>query len=292
MTEGSVQEISGLMISSVKILHGDFGSEIMVTRPSMSQPHESEIALLVTRCGREIVEDFAGTKSILHYDLKPRPVERIRDTYFDTVTGSVRKRRMVVRLRMLNRRLFITLKSNPRLLEGKGVRRTEIELPWSQESLSRVSGILGVKSRAVAGRNFSSLSPVRVLATLGLQRVQERVTVRQVRDVFDRGALRQRIAEIAIDQTTFIIKRARMKIIEVEIEAKKTGLFPRVQKLAEALVARYPSSIRHWVYGKLLTGLAIQSLLEKGKLKRHVGNVELTERAFRLIEQEIRSRKL
>ena len=265
----------------------------MSKRQRAAHPFESEIALLITGNGEKISRDFARMNSILQFTLKQKPLERIHDTYYDTADESLRKQQIVLRLRRMNQRLFITLKANPKKLKGEGIQRTEVELPWSKISLARITRMLGSSTSRISPREFSTLPPARILAGWGLRRVQERRTSRRVRDVVSKDRPQgPPLAELAIDDTTFIFRNSRIRLFELELEAKTTGSFRSMQRIAKAIVAMYPNFIMYWPYGKFVTGLAIQRLLKTRELKSYIKQNRLRKEAFPLIRREINSAKM
>lgn len=253
---------------------------------------ESEIAFVITQDGRSISKNIAGVKSLLQYDLVPRAIVRIRDTYYDTQQGLLRRRRVVLRIRQVDHATLITLKSNPQRLKGGGVERTEIELPWSRESLLEAVERLKLKERRTGRERFSRLSPKDSLARYDLRTVQERRTIRTIRNIVSKGRKQPILAELALDRTTFFFPSARIRIYEVEIEAKNTRTFRPVQKIADAIFSMYPKRLRYWVHGKFVTGLAISELLRNREFQRHLVRNELQGAAFPLINRRIRSSRL
>jgi inorganic triphosphatase YgiF len=253
---------------------------------------ESEIAFVIADNVRTVFKDLANIRKILQYDLRVKPLERIHDGYFDTPEGVLRRRKIVLRIRHVGHDVLITVKSNPRKLKGKGVERTEVELPWSRASLFKAVKRLKLQEITVKNPRFSKISPKEVLARYGLQEIQERSTIRRVRNVVPEGRQRPVLAELALDITTFIFGNARVRIYEMEIEAKAAGSSHSIQKIAEAIAALYPGSLSYWVHGKFVTGLAIRQLLRRGGLQRSLVKNGVKAEEFRLIDRTIRTRRL
>jgi hypothetical protein len=256
-----------------------------------SGPFESEVAFLITSKGDDIAKDIAGLTSILEYDLKPRPVHRIRDTYYDTRLGLLRKKKIGLRIRRIDGKLLVSMKSNPQRIEGEGVRRIEVEDPWSPLSLARIRETL--KDSPPKGKShFSTRSPSDAFASMGLVVIQERTTRRKVRDIIphDRPDSAP-IAELGIDSVTFL-GEPKVRIFEVEIEAKRDRSLKRIQEIAETLQSAYSEFLREWPYGKLATGMTIQNLLKSGVLQSYLKNGRLEAGAFPMIERSILSNTL
>jgi len=54
---------------------------------------------------------------------------------------------------------------------------------------------------------------------------------------------------------------------EVEIEAKEQNGVEAIQSVMEILTATYGPLLRKWVHSKVAIGIAIEKLLEEGKLE-------------------------
>jgi CYTH domain len=253
-----------------------------------SGPFESEVAFLITDKGDDIAKDIAGLTSILEYDLRPRPIHRIRDTYYDTRLGLLRKKGTGLRIRRIDGNLLVSMKSNPQRMQGEGVRRIEIEAPWSPLTLAMVQEMLK-NSPSKGNPHFSARSPDDAFASMGLVITQERTTRRTVRDIIrhDRPTSAP-IAELGIDTVTFLCE-PKVRIFEVEIEAKGDRSLRRVQEIAETIQSAYSGFLREWPYGKLATGLAIQQLLKSGVLQSYLKHGRLEAGAFPVIEKSILS---
>jgi hypothetical protein len=255
-------------------------------RHTSSGRFESEVAFIITNNAEDLAEDLAGLTSILEYDLKPRPTDRIEDTYYDTKLGLLQKKRISLRLRRIDGRTLVAMKSDPRRLSREGVRRIEIEAPWSPQSLARIQ--MTLKNLQVRPKTkFSRLSPSTAFASMGLRIIQKRITTRVVRQILGHDTRTAGpTAELDIDNVT-LLGDPRVHIFEVEIEAKAAGSEGRIQELAESLESNYPDFLKPWPYGKLVTGIAIQRLLRTGVLQRYLDHGRLKAGAFPLIEKNI-----
>jgi inorganic triphosphatase YgiF len=253
---------------------------------------ESEIAFVITDNARAVFKDLSSMRTILQYDLKVKPLERIHDSYFDTPKGLLRRGKTILRIRRVNHHILITVKSNPRELKGKGIERSEVELPWSRASLFEAVKRLKLQDPSVKHAGFSKISPKEVLERYGLQVIQERRTIRKVRNVVAKRKKSLVLAELALDSTSFIFRDTRIRIHEVEVEAKAARQFHTIQRIANAIAELHPGSLRYWVHGKFVTGLAIRELLRRRGLKSRLEKNGVTAHEFRWIDEAIRSRRL
>jgi len=234
----------------------------------MDRGHEIEAALIVYADAPQTVEQrLAELRKLSAFRLRHRDAETIEDTYFDTTDRSLQARLIALRIRRLGGTSLLTMKadSHPALA---GEDRLEIESDLSPSVLHNVMSELrnrGVGMPASPGELGSADSST-VMASLGLEEVQTRVTRRIPRDVVARGPETQPLAELAIDDVTYRFRDGRVRLLEVEVEAKGKGDACTVEQVTASLQAAFPSQLRPWPYGKLPTGKAIQELLADGKL--------------------------
>jgi inorganic triphosphatase YgiF len=233
------------------------------------QPREVEGVLLVRADDQEAAgRRVAALEAVDRFDLRPRPPQRIRDVYVDTGDGALGAARVAFRVRELDGRPLLTLKSAP-VRTGLAAERLELEAPWSAEALQAALDELsrqGVELPAPSP-GAGAREPLAELAGLGLRPTQRRETTRTPRDVLDRespGA--GPVAELTVDDVTFLLPAGRARLLEVEVEAKGPGGIETVQALLGALAAALPDDLRPWPYGKLGTGRAVERLLAAGEL--------------------------
>ena len=233
----------------------------------MDRGHEIEAALIVyADAPQAIGHRLAGLPTLAEFSLLPRATETIEDIYFDTTDRALRARLIALRVRRLDGTTFVTMKADShRMVAGED--RLEIESPWSSSALRNVVGELRGRGVGVPGSpgELGSAEPAAVMASLGLEQVQTRVTTRTPRDLFARGAESEPLAELAIDAVTYRFREGRVRLLEVEVEAKGAGDASTVERITARLRDEFPSLLRPWPYGKLPTGEAIQELLADGQ---------------------------
>jgi CYTH domain len=258
------------------------------------QPREVEGVLLVRADDQEAAaRRVARLEAVDRFDLRPRPAQRIRDTYLDTADGDLAARRVAFRVRELDGRPLLTLKADP-VRSGLAAERLELEAPWSAEALAAVLEELrrrGVQLadppegagahgdwRLTGGRTAASTSareasigagePLADLSGLGLRPTQVRDTTRTPRDVLERGReAAGPVAELTVDDVGYQLPTGSARLLEVEVEAKGPGGMATVQALLAALAEGFPEELRPWPYGKLATGRAVEQLLAAGRLE-------------------------
>jgi hypothetical protein len=232
---------------------------------SETAPRETEIALAI--CADDaarIAKKIAARRTLGAYQLVPRPTQKIRDVYFDTRDQSLQKRKLALRIRELNGDALIALKGPSRANADGVPERLEIEARWSRTALTRVLRELCAHGIVVemAQRDFAREEPHATLARLGFGVIQDRTTRRQIRHVIPRTAPSKIVdAELAIDAVTYRFGTQRVRLREIEIEARRAHA--RIGDLVRHLETLFQPALRQW-YGKLATGLAIQALLEQG----------------------------
>jgi hypothetical protein len=234
----------------------------------MDRDHEIEAALIVYADAPQAIEHrLAGLQTLAEFSLLRRATETIEDTYFDTTDRSLQARLIALRVRRLDGTTLVTMKADShRTVAGED--RLEIESPWSSSALHTVISELRSRGADVPGPpgELGSADPTAVMASLGLEQVQTRVTTRTPRDLVARGAESEPIAELAIDAVTYRFREGRIRLLEVEVEAKGGGDASTVERITASLRAEFPSQLLPWPYGKLPTGQAIQELLADGQL--------------------------
>jgi hypothetical protein len=234
----------------------------------MDRGHEIEAALIVyADAPQAIGQRLAGLQTLAEFRLLPRATETIEDIYFDTADRSLQARLIAVRVRRLDGTTLVTVKADPHRTAA-GEDRVEIESPWSCGALHHVVSELRSRGVGVPGSpgELGSADPAAVMASLGLEQVQTRVTTRTPRDVVARGAESEPLAELAIDAVTYRFREGQVRLLEVEVEAKGEGDTSTVERITARLRDEFPSQLRPWPYGKLPTGKAIQELLADGQL--------------------------
>jgi inorganic triphosphatase YgiF len=238
------------------------------------QLREVEGVLLVRADDQEAAaRRVAGLDAVDRFDLRPRPLQRIRDVYLDTGDGALAAARVAFRVRELDGRPLLTLKSAP-VRTGLAAERLELEAPWSAEALQAVLDELGRRGVQLPApqEGAGAGEPLADLAALGLRPTQRRETSRTPRDVLDRQSPDAGpVAEMTIDDVTFLLPAGRARLLEVEVEAKGPGRLETVQALLEALAETLPDDLRPWPYGKLGTGRAVERLLAAGELEGLLG---------------------
>src|SRR5919108_5482047 len=248
---------------------------------------ESEIAYIIVDDVSEVLQDIGGITSILDYDIVPRRVFKIKDSYFDTSKDALKRKKINLRVRKTNTSLLLTMKSKPQHGSGRGVRRKEVELEWSYESLARMARLLKMNIPHSMSREFSKLRPLRVLGEMDLRRIQERHTERDARVIVRLNKPRSApLAELDIDRVTFL-GDTRVQVAQLEIEAKANKSSSVAEEIGNTLQSLYPRSFREWRYGKLSTGIAIQRLVTNGALQRYLVDGWLKKDGFHLLERAI-----
>lgn len=234
----------------------------------MDRGHEIEAALIVCTDGPQAIgQRLAGLQTLAEFSLLPRATQTIEDIYFDTTDRSLQARLIALRVRRLDGTPLLTMKADSHRIAA-GEDRLEIEAPWSPSALHDV--VSELRSRGVgvpeSPGETGSADPVAVMASLGLEEVQTRLTRRMLRDIVARGAQSEPLAELAIDAVTYRFREGRVRLLEVEVEAKGQGDAATVERITASLRDEFPSQLRPWPYGKLPTGKAVQELLADSKL--------------------------
>jgi inorganic triphosphatase YgiF len=254
---------------------------------------ESEIALIIKNDSDHFRKKLASLRKILEYDLQPKPVRIIFDTYYDTPENTLRQRKTSLRTRKIGGALLVSTKSDVRRIAGNIIRRRETELPWSYSSVRLIARTLKLKTPLIPISQFRRIPVTKALASMGLEIIQERRTRREARNVVRRDTTPALIlAEMEIDRVTYTFKNTKLGFSEVEVEAKSVKGLATVQDIANALVSKYHPNLRQWFHGKFVTGLAIQRLLDTKEFHRYILNEGfLRPEAFELIDRTVKSER-
>lgn len=252
----------------------------------MESVRELEAKLLIlAEDPREVAARVASLRQIGEWRLEPHGTLRIHDRYLDTDRESLRKAGHSLRIRSIGGKRWITLKGPAmRDSEAGTVERDELDLPWSPQSLRRISAEL-----AEGGVTLSLLSErggkdsAKALSSLGLRIVQSRATTRRVLDLFsEAGGVAE--AELAVDAVRYRFQRIEAWHHEVEVESKGPHGEDALRTAALALRQRFPE-LTPWTRGKLSTGRAVEQLAREGRLEALLGpGGDLTPAAYTRIE--------
>jgi inorganic triphosphatase YgiF len=230
---------------------------------SEQRERETETALLI--CAEDpasLARRIARIVKVAGYQLLRRPPVRLRDLYFDTPDGALRKQQLAVRLRESDRVKLITLKGPAQRAIGGGLQRLEIEARWSRAALRRVVRELVDRSVIVQPRRLEAdARPLTVMNSLGFEIVQGRETNRTVRDVVLAGRKGPRLAELAVDSVVYRFGDEEIRLHMVEVEAKRQDGLPALAVVTQDLRERFKPMLREWTFGKLATGMAVEQLL-------------------------------
>ena len=238
-----------------------------------SYPREVEATLIIqSEKPDEIVMSIAGLESIGDYGLIREKSRAIRDVYFDTPDQSLSSRKISLRLRELDGQYRITMKSQVRLNQWGALDRQELEFSWSQTSLERIFCELADSGIVLNQPNmdFDNTHPMDILLKSSLKPIQHRESHRQVRNVVIGES--SPIAELVIDSVIYHFHKTDIHHYEIEIETKKEENIEVFMTLIDDLLAMYKPYLRRWKYGKLVTGKAIEKLLEEGSLDKLISH--------------------
>jgi inorganic triphosphatase YgiF len=237
------------------------------------RPREVEAALIVCSDAPLAIEGrIADLRTLAEFSFWPRDTETIEDIYFDTQDRALQARLIALRIRRSDSKVLLTVKADSRPV-GASADRLEIESEWSPAALHNALSELRDRGVGVPGSpgDLSSIDPTAVMASLGLEEVQARVTTRTPRGVVARGEGTEPVAELAIDAVTYRFREGQVRLHEVEVEAKGKGDASTVERITAGLLKAFPAQLQPWAYSKLATGKAIEKLLADGRLAGLLG---------------------
>jgi inorganic triphosphatase YgiF len=257
----------------------------MAERAQTGPGVEREITLVICSDSRETTADrIADLAAIDGYCLIHHDAYTIRDVYFDTRDRMLSKGRWSLRIREIDEDRLITVKGPGMPVDGEGLERSELELPWSQAALKTALDSVPCLPSPYqdSGNRLAFPDPLSALAAAGFSPVQRRTTVRRPRDVrTDQGS--SVVAELVVDMVRYELAPVPILHYEVEIEAKAPQPAQEMERVASALLKAYGEALLPWKLGKLATGFLMEELLAREGVGGCVRDGRLTRAAYERI---------
>ena len=221
--------------------------------------------------------------------LNPRR-ETVRDRYLDTPGRRLRNAGFAVRIRKLEKETRITLKG-PASRNADGSRsRLEIELPFTAKSTARVFRELAARGVTLRGDWNQTEIPSRddLMAGARLEPFQNRILVRETRDVTAPGTAVGLFAEMVIDQVAYNPGGHECRHAEMELELRPGANPALLGPVANLFLDRFEGRLELWFHGKLAIGLALRKLTKDGPDKDLLDDHNwLTEEAYSRIRETL-----
>jgi hypothetical protein len=229
---------------------------------------EFETTLLIASYRADIVmEKLSATNTIGPFEILPKRSLFIHDNYFDTDDRSFMKKGIALRNRKIGKINLLCMKGSEHVNEWGEIRRLEIEEEWSEKALEKILRAQGHISFDIDNIVFDETDPIKTLECLGLHSIQDRQTSRIVRDIINPGGTSQGLcAEMALDRVRYRFGYRKFNHFEVEIEAKTREGEEHIKTIITLLKTKFPGELKRWDHNKLITGYAIEALLQKGDL--------------------------
>jgi len=238
---------------------------------------EIETTLLIYSSRTDaVMKNLAALDTIGPYKIVSKGSCIIHDRYFDTRERSFMKRGFALRLRQIGSSYLLCLKGCERVNEWGGIERLEIEETWSEKNLKAIIRVLDERFITMECTTFDNHDPVQTLNSHGLRIIQDRQTDRLTRDIRGpRGTSRRLCAEMALDKVCYRFAGRCFKHFEVEIEAKTRAGEKHIETITALLKAGFPRELKRWDHNKLITGYAIEALLDRGEVLSGIHDHEI-----------------
>ena len=228
-------------------------------------PHDTEIEaklVVFSQPPGAVIDSICRLRSIGRHTLASEPEKRIHDIYFDS-KDLLRNASLAIRLRDASGSLFLTLKGRAHTLAGGAIQRMEIEEPWSEHAVATVlEAVRGFGVVLPHDSLPSETNPVSALHALGLDVIQDRETIRRIRNVVPMSPTSRSnpVAELAVDSVTYRFGPHVFRHHEVEVELTGAHDAGAVDTITAELRRAYGDTLRPWRHNKLSTGRALERL--------------------------------
>jgi inorganic triphosphatase YgiF len=202
-----------------------------------------------------LLDEVAELRQLGSLRLGPADDHELRDVYWDLPDGSLRTRRLSLRLRQIDDRTVFTAKGGTSNSDGL-FRRYELEVPATLENWVSLRDVLAGEGVDLAD-DLTGEAPEVWLRRAGLTPTQDRSTRRSIRYAYANVSSDTPLAELALDRTRFDYGKVLVDYWEIEIEQLDGGEeVPR--RLGQALLELYADRLEPSSMGKYSRGLAIE----------------------------------
>lgn len=240
------------------------------SKPKSQTEIEAKIVVYSKR-PKPIFSEIGQLEKIDDYFLIPQKTIHIHDCYWDKPDGSLQKNQISFRTRTENSLQFITIKGAAKVTTWGGVKRKEIEVPWSRDGYNEIIEEMhrrGIDLPQVPNK-MKLDSSVDVFQNLGFVKVQDRKTERQVRNITS-GETHPIWAELVLDTVHYEIMNQIIHHFEIEIELKHINGQKALQSVLNFILNSYKSEIRTWTHSKLAIGKSLEQLLTKETWNKYI----------------------
>ncbi len=253
-------------------------------------PLETEAKLvIVSNSPASIILNLKSLNSIAEFPLGPCNEQYFQDLYFDLPDRSLYQRKWALRLRRNGKMDRVAMKGPSIEVSDGSIKRPEIEMQSNHEAMkSIVAHMKDLGINIVSTLSKQSGNAEDSLKFLGLEVIQERDTRRIVRNIFD-PETSEPIAEMDIDQVSFIAGDKQLEHYEIEIESWAKPDCPVIENSLEFLKAELKDSVITWKLDKLSTVKLICDLFQEGRAPRDFSGKLLTVPIYEMVtEQSVR----
>ncbi|MGN6623914.1 MAG: CYTH domain-containing protein [Candidatus Nitrosocosmicus sp.] len=243
---------------------------------------ESEVSLIILSDNlRSVIDKITDIKDIPDFELEHVSDVKINDTYFDSQSFILHKKKYALRIRNENDILQITLKGPPKY-DGHNITRQEEEYEWSKDSFDKMCDhlkeIMDIDKKEV-GKYFDK-NPLKTLGHLGFREIHKHTNNRKVFHITKTdGSSKEVISELDIDNVIYHLKFGQnlfdISVINIELEKKgKTNDYQKITKtMINHLKERLGSDVtREWKCGKLNLGKGLEKLYKENELNDYINS--------------------
>jgi inorganic triphosphatase YgiF len=222
---------------------------------STASAHQ-EIEWKLTTRDPAVLDDLAGRVELAGYQLQSGPLRQLSDQYWDTPDRRLAASDCGLRIRVEDGLAQFTIKRAASHQAGL-FQRDELELPASLDAWAEIRAQLESDGVSLPGDDRLSGPPSSWLSAAGLRPTQERSTERRILIAVQ---VDQRLAELALDSSTYYLGAYEVTFREIEVEAL-TPEARHVNVLANALLREYGGRVHPSRQGKYSLGLSLANAL-------------------------------
>jgi len=226
----------------------------------MAPEIETKLVVLADDPGKLMIE-IACRETLGDYRMRHLGRRTFTDTYYDEPGRLLGARGIAVRTRDTGGSIMFCIKHSERVREDGTAFREELETADPVECVRLLKNILCGESPESTPLLQDTYPLPPTFKGLGLSAIQKRITRRDTCEIFC-AMQAYPVAELAMDTVRYRLGGTEIGHCEMEVEAKSPSDPGHAARFTELLRTAYPDALGVWRHNKLLTGFALERLME------------------------------